>query len=295
MSMQGIDISSYQQGIDLESVSCDFVIVKATEGTGYVNPDCDRAVQQCIGLGKCWGVYHYCNGTGATDEADFFIDSCEGYIRHGILCVDWESGGNAAWGDLDYLGAVVDRIIERTGVKPLIYASASVYDGVASVAGERDCGLWIAQYADMDATGYQDEPWNEDAYDCVIRQYASTGRLEGWGGNLDLDKAYIDADQWALYAGAAETNDTESEDDMQLGDRITDGMIMDGTSYANVGNCLYWAEQNTEKLLVQVEALTAAVEALAKAQGADPDAIAQTVESAVKAKLDGLKLTVSAE
>lgn len=43
MSMNGIDISSWQSGIDLAKVPCDFVIIKATEGLTYVNPDCDRA------------------------------------------------------------------------------------------------------------------------------------------------------------------------------------------------------------------------------------------------------------
>ena len=43
MSMNGIDISSRQAGIDLAKVPCDFVICKATEGVGYVNPDCSRA------------------------------------------------------------------------------------------------------------------------------------------------------------------------------------------------------------------------------------------------------------
>ena len=43
MAMNGIDIASYQTGIDLTVVPCDFVIVKATEGTGYVNPDFSRA------------------------------------------------------------------------------------------------------------------------------------------------------------------------------------------------------------------------------------------------------------
>jgi len=45
MSMNGIDIASYQAGIDLASVPCDFAIIKATEGISYVNPDCDRAFQ----------------------------------------------------------------------------------------------------------------------------------------------------------------------------------------------------------------------------------------------------------
>ena len=82
---------------------------------------------------------------------------------------------------------------------------------------------------------------------------------------------------------------------MQLTDRITDGMIMDGTSYASVGNCLYWAERNTEKLLVEVSALSAAVRALAEAKGADPDEIAVKVGDAVKAKLEGISLSVTTD
>ena len=46
MSMNGIDISNWQKGIDLTKVPCDFVIIKATQGTDYVNPDYDRAYQQ---------------------------------------------------------------------------------------------------------------------------------------------------------------------------------------------------------------------------------------------------------
>lgn len=100
----------------------------------------------------------------------------------------------------------------------------------------------------------------------------------------------LEGDYDAEHGGS----DDEGDDDMQLTDMITDGTIMGETSDASVGNCIYWAEQNTEKLLVQVEALTAAVEALAKAQGADPEAIASAVQDAVKAKLDGLKLTIQA-
>ena len=206
MTMQGIDISGWQAGIDLGSVPCDFAIVKATEGTGYVNPDCDRAVQQCIELGKPWGVYHYVNGSGADAEADYFIDQCSGYIGHGILCIDWESMDNSAWGNTDYLTQLVQRVIDRTGVKPLIYASAGSFPW--DVAQALDCGAWVAQYADMNPTGYQDAPWNDDAYACAIRQYSSCGRLDGYSGNLDLDKAYMDADAWTKYAGAASSQPT---------------------------------------------------------------------------------------
>lgn len=201
MAMQGIDISGWQEDLDLEKVPCDFAIIKATQGVGYVSDACDPHVQQAIALGKPFGFYHYVNGAGAVAEADFFVDNCANYFGVGLPCIDWESIQNSAWGNTDYLRELVQRVIDRTGVKPLIYASASVFPW--DVAQALDCGAWVAQYANNDATGYQDSPWNEGAYSCAVRQYSSHGRLDGYSGNLDLDKAYMDADGWARYVGAS--------------------------------------------------------------------------------------------
>mgnify|MGYP004460519797 CR=1 FL=1 len=200
MAMQGIDISGWQEGIDLSKVPCDFVIVKASQGL-RVSRYCDPQVQQAIALGKPFGFYHYVDGSGATAEADFFVDNCAGYFGKGIPCIDWESIQNSAWGNTGYLKQLVQRVIDRTGVKPLIYASASAFPW--DVAKALDCGAWVAQYASNNTTGYQAAPWNEGAYMCAIRQYSSHGRLPGYSGNLDLDKAYMDTAGWAKYVGAA--------------------------------------------------------------------------------------------
>ena len=96
----------------------------------------------------------------------------------------------------------LDYVYQKTGVRPLLYCSQSVAYKFNNIG---NYGLWIAQYADMNATGYQDKPWNEGAYTCVIRQYSSCGRLNGWGGNLDLDKFYGDKDAWNKYAGKGNT------------------------------------------------------------------------------------------
>ena len=199
MTLNGIDISSYQSGIDLTVVPCDFVIIKATQGTGYVNPDCDRAYQQAKRAGKLRGTYHYVGGGNAVAEADYYVNNIKGYLKDGLLAIDWEAEQNSAWGNEAYLEQLVRRVIERTSIKPLIYSMASRYAQVAAVAKKLDCGLWIAEYADMNPTGYQAHPWREGAYACAIRQYASTGRLNGWGGNLDLNIAYMTRDQWAKY------------------------------------------------------------------------------------------------
>lgn len=198
MAMQGIDISNWQAGIDLAAVPCDFAICKATQGTTYVSPDCCRQVELARSVGKLFGVYHYVAGGNAQAEADFFVDSVKNWIGKGTLCVDWEQEGNDAWGDLGYLDAVCRRIIERTGVVPLIYASQSVFPW--DTAKALNAGNWVAQYASNDTTGYQDSPWNEGNYSCAIRQYSSNGHLAGYGSSLDLDKFYGDKETWQAYA-----------------------------------------------------------------------------------------------
>ena len=35
--LNGIDISGWQEGLDLSKVPCDFVIIKGTGGTSYVS------------------------------------------------------------------------------------------------------------------------------------------------------------------------------------------------------------------------------------------------------------------
>ena len=203
MALNGIDIASYQAGLDFSKVPCDFAIIKATQGTGYTNPDCVRAVEQAMSLGKGVGVYHYISGGNAVAEANFFIDSILNWIGKVMICLDWELDQNSAWGNESYLEQVINHVIERTGVPPMIYAPASRYNQVAEVAKRHNCGLWIAQYADMNPTGYQNTPWNEGAYTCAIRQYSGSGRLNGWNGDLDLDKFYGSLDDFRKYYGSS--------------------------------------------------------------------------------------------
>lgn len=199
MTLYGIDISNWQAGINLAAVPADFVIAKATQGTGYVSPDCARQVEQARQVGKRFGVYHYVSGGNAVAEANYFVDNCVNWIGKGLFCIDWESNENSAWGNEGYLEQVVAQVKARTGIPPLIYSSAAYYAQVAAVANRQNCGLWIAQYANMNPTGYQSTPWNEGAYACVIRQYSSTGRLPGYGGNLDLNKFYGDGATYDKY------------------------------------------------------------------------------------------------
>ena len=200
--MQGIDISNWQNGIDVGAVAgIDFAICKATQGTSYVSPDCERQMQQAMKRGLLVGVYHYVNGAGVDAEARHFANSIKGYLGKAIICLDWEGEQNSAWGNVGYLDALTAKVKELTGKTPFIYASLSAFPW--DVARKHGCGTWVAQYADMSQTGLQANPWNEGAYSCDIRQYSSAGRLNGYGGNLDLNKAYISREEWQRFAGGS--------------------------------------------------------------------------------------------
>lgn len=197
--LNGIDVSNWQNGINLAAVPADFVICKATQGNSYVSPDCVRQVEQAAAAGKLVGTYHYISGSGAVAEADFYLNNIKNWIGKYMMCLDWESNQNSQWGNESYLKQVAQRIIERTGIPPVIYVQQSRLSAVKQIADELNCGLWVAQYANMDQTSYQATPWNEGAYTCAIRQYSSAGRLSGYSGNLDLNKFYGDRNAWLKY------------------------------------------------------------------------------------------------
>lgn len=201
--MQGIDISNYQRGIDLDKVPFDFMICKATEGTGIVHDTCDGFVQKAKALGKKWGFYHFLNGEDPVKQAEFFVSQTKNYFGNGVPALDYEMYGmvHGAAGAKKFL----DRVHELTGIRCAVYMSRSVCteDNWSAVA--KDHPLWVAQYANTERTSYQATPWLPSggfgAWDeCALHQYSSNGRLDGYAGPLDLDIAHLDADGWDRVA-----------------------------------------------------------------------------------------------
>jgi GH25 family lysozyme M1 (1,4-beta-N-acetylmuramidase) len=223
MPLQGIDISNWQAGIDLHAVPADFVIIKATEGLGYVSPSCDSQYQDAKSAWKLLAFYHYADGNDPVAEADFFIQNTLNYFHEAIPCLDWESARNARWGidDAGWCRSFCDRVYERTGVHPIVYVQASALNRLEGQIG--DCGMWVAQYATNDPTGYQDHPSNEGAYTCAIRQYSSAGSLAGYNGRLDLDLFYGDVEAWMKYANSS--GDTPAPTPVETGFVVGDEVV----------------------------------------------------------------------
>lgn len=225
MSMNGIDISKWQKGLKLSNIKCDFVIIKATEGATYKDPQFDDFVRQAQALGKPMGFYHFArpdNGNTAAAEARNFYNAVKPYVRQGILCLDWEKGDLSK---TDWALAWLNEVKELTGVKPLVYTSQWVmntYDW--SKVAEGDYGLWIAKWADKEADYNYDmshagsKPKIKWWPFCAIWQWTSSGVLDGWKSYLDCDVFYGDMRAWNLYAGKPE----ETTYTVKPGDTLTD-------------------------------------------------------------------------
>lgn len=197
--LKGIDISRYQAGININVLDIDFIIVKATEGVGYSDPNYKEYLTAAINSNKKIGLYHYARpdlGNTPEDEATWFISKAKDYIKKAILVLDWEVNIS----NTDWAYNFLKTVYEKTGVRPIIYMSASpanTYDWTRVVNG--NFGLWIASYgANTGAPGTP--PTNKYWPFYILWQYTSKGYINGYSKNLDLDYFYGTKDTWDKYA-----------------------------------------------------------------------------------------------
>lgn len=219
--LRGIDISSYQDDIDLSAVDVDFAIVKVLEGPGpggeWYADDFEPLADAALSTGKRLGLYYFYT-TNATPEeqAERFVEACGDYVDDAALFLDWESrtysgGGASAVAEADPSVAKrwLDRVRELTGKRPMVYMSRAVPDmhDWEEVAASYD--LWVAVYESFDSQdGFRDdvlEPWDTPvgAWSAgpTIWQWSSTTYLPGYGSRLDVDVFYGDLADWDAATG----------------------------------------------------------------------------------------------
>jgi hypothetical protein len=115
--LYGIDVSSFQAGIDLGEVrreGFDFVIIKATQGSGYVNPAFGAQLAGAQAAGLITAAYHYVT----TDPVGAQVANIVAHIPPGLPVIpDVENGS----GDAANARAVVSAIRAAGHPVPLLY------------------------------------------------------------------------------------------------------------------------------------------------------------------------------
>lgn len=192
-----------QKGVDI-------TMVKATQGTSYVNPYCDVDYQAAKKAGKLLGVYHYLSGGNPEAEARYFYKNIKGYLGEAVPAGDWEAGQNSSWGNTSYVRKFVDEFHKLSGVWPLIYVQASAINQVANC--KNDCGLWVASYPSMNWHSWQvpnmivkTSPWPtytvwQFTGDSMDRNVVNTTK-EGWKRLAKAQKNPSKVQKWEKKKG----------------------------------------------------------------------------------------------
>lgn len=202
MSLFTVDVFSGSADSIVTDSHAQGVIIKATQGTGYVNPKCNHQWDLAGANGKFRGLYHYAGGGDPVAEAQYFLKNISNYIHKAILAVDWERNQNSAWGDTTWVRKFVDEVHRQTNVWPLIYVSESAVGQVANCAN--DCGLWVAKYASMD--------WRSWTIPKISVSSGAFSAITGWqftGGDMDRSIFYLDEAGWNKLANP--TSQTPSQ------------------------------------------------------------------------------------
>jgi len=154
--LHGIDISHHQPAHVAATVPADFVIIKASEGDGWRDPNFTAAYEKAKAAGRLVGAYHFSradlNNT-AEAEADWFLTVVGDRVGETLLVLDHETKSQAV-GGAEWALQFLDRVYETSQVRPVIYGSrnAMCSKEYANVAAEYE--LWIAHYLTNKRTDY---------------------------------------------------------------------------------------------------------------------------------------------
>lgn len=191
----GIDVSMHQRGMRLAPTGASYVVVKASEGSGYEDPCKDDFASQTLAMGARLGFYHFAwpSANGVGEEVDTFVNAIRPYLdRRPFLYLDWEDDG--AYYDYSWARQFLDQVHERTGIKPFIYMPASVAENGDWEGVSNDYWLWAAGYPSSapKVPATPDCPYAPFSHGwwTLAWQYAGEGRAPGWDNDLDLNVCY---------------------------------------------------------------------------------------------------------
>ena len=180
--MRGIDISHYQEGMDLAKAGVDFVILKISESSTIADPAFDRFYAQARAIGLPVGAYvfsHALTPAAAVAEAKYAISLLNGRELTLGLYMDVETYQQMALAKSQLVDTTraFRETVEAAGYISGLYGSEY---NLWTRVDPNDCGdsiVWVAHYG------------MEPDIPCDIWQSSNHGRVPGYNGDVDEDQA----------------------------------------------------------------------------------------------------------
>jgi len=184
----GIDVSHHQGHINWNQLAASsrgkefpikFVVMKATEGSTFTDPDYLNNIREARAAGFVCGVYHFYDpGTSPGKQADHYINTVKLVKGDFVPVVDVERTGRSS-GDLRRELLVFLRALEsHYGAKPIIYASAKFRRRYLNDPEFDGYPFWVAHY--YVSRPETDKPWR-------MWQFTDHATIEGIGEYTDFN------------------------------------------------------------------------------------------------------------
>lgn len=212
----GIDVSHYQEEIDWPKVKAcgvSFVLIKATEGSGFIDPMFEENFRGAVDAGIVPGTYHFfLPKFDPLQQASHYLANLKEIVgNHPCLppCIDLETPGAPSKAVMNANVRSFMQELERVDGRPgLFYTSPGfwntylpvpVFNNYRLTLTDLDWAvrhpLWQAQYT----TGWPTQvfPWSG----WTFWQYSSAGKISGIRTRVDLN--YFNGSHADLAALAA--------------------------------------------------------------------------------------------
>src|ERR1044072_794085 len=124
------------------------VIHKATQGTGWTDPDYHTRRSQALAAGLWWGAYHFGQGGDGVAQADHFLS----FVNPGpndLLALDLETNPSGASMTLAEAEQFVTEVQSKTGRWPGLYGGGGYLDGLIGnnqIPSLANCWFWLSEY-----------------------------------------------------------------------------------------------------------------------------------------------------
>ena len=192
-SLAGIDVSSHQGTIDWAKVAedgIDFAIIRCggryyQSGTVFEDKQFRANIQGALDAGIQVGIYFFSQATSAQEareEAQFVLDTIQGYDVTGPVVFDWENIGNDSArtdgmtsGQVTAAANAFCQTVEEAGYQPMIYFNQYIGYLLYDLDQVVQYPFWLAEYNAVPSFYYDFEMW----------QYTSSGSVSGISGKVD--------------------------------------------------------------------------------------------------------------
>lgn len=214
--LYGIDVSHYQEEIDWEKVKgsgVKFAILKASEGTTYVDEMFEENFRGATAAGIVPGTYHFfLPSLDPLKQAEHYLSVLQEVVGAQPClppCMDLETAGGTRAAMNTAVRSFMDALKQKCGHAGMMYTSPGFWGTYlpapvltlnslrpADVEWATELPLWLAHYT----TGWPSQvyPWAG----WTFWQYSSAGKVAGVPTRVDLNLFNgSEADLTALAAG----------------------------------------------------------------------------------------------